>query len=332
MFTGHLAHRTTVTKQISDLYGKMAAARKKRAVQDEMEIADKCEDEELENEMEHDSGENDEEDDENCEMDACQSVQVEFEARNMEDPDFHGIKKLLQQVFLKANIDLGQLTDTLISQNYIGSVIKQMDISDASSDGEPDDDDMDVFGVISVLNLTARSALECVRQFKEYLLVHAGRQKDQLQKILETSGGSVGYLMNERFINIPPQIAVPSFQSLWNEVERANKKKMNYKFAFYILISKTFNMKMAKGSAPHKNKQNDAGNRVFVNQEEELFLSESVLTFDYSVESERAAGVSGKWDEEEDEMEPYRTVMVIPAEKVEKIMLNIKSVYGIDSS
>ena len=77
-------------------------------------------------------------------------LNVDFEARNPEGSDFHGIKKLLSQVaflktysysllfsriilslakflfqlFVKANINLSALTDAFLSQNYIGSVVK----------------------------------------------------------------------------------------------------------------------------------------------------------------------------------------------------------------
>lgn len=53
-----------------------------------------------------------------------QEIQVDFEGRNPIDSDFHGIKQLLQQLFLKAHINLSELTDLIISQNYVGSVIK----------------------------------------------------------------------------------------------------------------------------------------------------------------------------------------------------------------
>lgn len=78
--------------------------------------------------------------------------QVDFEGRNPQDPDYHGIKTLLQQLFLKAHIDLGGLTDLIISQNYVGSVVKQSaEIDD--SDNE-DDDTNDVFGITTVINIS----------------------------------------------------------------------------------------------------------------------------------------------------------------------------------
>jgi hypothetical protein len=53
-----------------------------------------------------------------------QKIQVDFEGRNPVDADCHGIKQLLQQLFLKAHINLSELADLIIAQNYVGSVVK----------------------------------------------------------------------------------------------------------------------------------------------------------------------------------------------------------------
>ena len=82
-------------------------------------------------------------------------IQVDFEGRNPQDPDFHGIKTLLQQLFLKAHVDLSGLTDLIISQNYVGSVVKQS-FDDIANDYDEDDDINDVFGITTVVNISDR--------------------------------------------------------------------------------------------------------------------------------------------------------------------------------
>lgn len=83
-----------------------------------------------------------------------------FEGRNPEGHDFHGIKQLLLQLFLKAHIDLSQLSDLLINQTGVGSVLKQ-----GHSDSEDEDDvEMtelnDIFGITSVINLGAHKVMK----------------------------------------------------------------------------------------------------------------------------------------------------------------------------
>lgn len=85
-----------------------------------------------------------------------QAIEAMFEGRNPEGQDFHGIKQLLQQLFLKAHIDLSQLSDMLINQTGVGSVLKQ---GFSDSDDEDDTemtDQSDVFGITSVINLGAQ--------------------------------------------------------------------------------------------------------------------------------------------------------------------------------
>lgn len=45
-----------------------------------------------------------------------QEIQVDFEGRNPIDSDFHGIRQLLQQLFLKAHINLSELSDVIIGK------------------------------------------------------------------------------------------------------------------------------------------------------------------------------------------------------------------------
>lgn len=42
-----------------------------------------------------------------------QEIQVEFEGRNPISRDFHGIRQLLQQLFLKSDINLSELSDII---------------------------------------------------------------------------------------------------------------------------------------------------------------------------------------------------------------------------
>lgn len=89
-----------------------------------------------------------------------QEIQATFEGRNPEGQDFHGIKQLLHQLFLSAHIDLGQMSDMVIAQVGVGSVLKQ---SFTDSDDEDDMemvDESDVFGLTSVLNLTQHKVSE----------------------------------------------------------------------------------------------------------------------------------------------------------------------------
>ena len=60
---------------------------------------------------------------------------------------------------------------------------------------------------------------KCVGQIREHLtekLAPADKEKSaKLKSILEDETNNMGFIINERFVNIPAQIAAPSFDSLW---------------------------------------------------------------------------------------------------------------------
>lgn len=110
---------------------------------------------------------------------------------------------------------------------------------------DSDDDDPDeVFGLTTMLNLTERKVtplayitnslyyslyiklclccfqgVHCVEEVKELILNQCEKSSthsmtEQLEKILNDTSKPVGLLLSERFINVPPQIALPLHKHL----------------------------------------------------------------------------------------------------------------------
>ncbi|ELW62220.1 BRCA2 and CDKN1A-interacting protein [Tupaia chinensis] len=200
---------------------------------------------EEEEDQDEDKGSDEDSEEEEDEEDEVvdEEVNIDFEAYSISRNDYDGIKKLLQQLFLKAPVNIAELTDLLIQQNHIGSVIKQTNVSEDS------DDDMDkdeIFGFISLLNLTKKKGTQCAEQIKELILSYCEKNceksmVEQLDTVLNDTTRPVGFLLSERLINVPPQIALPMHQQLQKELTEAHKtNKPCGKCYFYLLISKTF--------------------------------------------------------------------------------------------
>ncbi|KAM5320292.1 BRCA2 and CDKN1A-interacting protein isoform 3-T3 [Glossophaga mutica] len=268
------------------------------------------EDDEVEDQDEDDEEDSDEEEDEDDEV-VDEEVRVDFEAYSISDNDHDGIKKLLQQLFLKAPVNTAELTDLLIQQNHIGSVIKQ---TDASEDSGDDEDEDEIFGFISLLSLTERKGTQCAEQIKELILSRCDQNcaksvVDQLDKLLSDAAKPVGLLLSERFINVPPQIALPMHQQLQKELAEAHRtNKPCGKCHFYLLISKTF-VEAAKNNSRQKRSSHQKDELVFANAEEEFF---------YEEESDTRLG--GRWAFDDVPMTPLRTVMLIPCGEMSGIM------------
>ena len=68
----------------------------------------------------------------------------------------------------------------------------------------------------------------------------AGGDKAVLQYVTNLLNGNVGFLFNERVINIPAQITVPLLETLVTEMRKARDRNLPYDFSHYIMISKLF--------------------------------------------------------------------------------------------
>ncbi|CAH1783416.1 unnamed protein product, partial [Owenia fusiformis] len=311
------------------------AAEKKRAVEKQMELLEKNEVPE-EFEDDNDSSNDSEEFDDDVDSDAeamegiNQEVNVEFEAREAQDSDFHGVRKLLQQLFLKASVNISDLTDTILTQNYVGSVIKQSDILEDDEEDMGDDDE--VFGVISVVNITEKKDNESHKLIKKYVLDKCKECSDaQTYKTFEETlcgESQIGLLLSERFINIPPQIAPPMYDSLIKDIDKANKNKMKYNFDYYLMFIKTYRMTVYQGMSKKKKKGQGVLQTTYVNVEEEFFVEEADLKFEYSVEHEHDSVVDGKWDDEDNEMKPYRTVILLKADKLNTVVTKTRDEFS----
>ncbi|XP_055678870.1 protein BCCIP homolog [Lutzomyia longipalpis] len=243
-----------------------------------------------------------------------EKLQVDFEGRNPIDSDFDGIKQMLSQLFLNAKVNTNELTDMIIAQNYVGSVIWQSEVDD---DDESDVEDSGgiIFGITTVLNLSKWQEKECIKQIREYLLEKAEGSSERLKEIFNDSEHSVGFLVNERFINIPPQISIPLLDSLQKEINRAVGKKMPFEFEYFLMVLKYY-----KADSKKKSKVEEMS---YSNPEEEVIAKDAILSFDYSV-AEADTGLTGNWLEDDVALTPYRKVIVFEAKKLPEIVCRIK--------
>lgn len=270
-----------------------------------------------------DSGD-DSSDDENPDIyKGDEGITVDFEGRNPIDSDLDGIKQMLGQLFVKAHIDLSELSGLIIGQNYVGSVLKQAYTDD---DDEEEDEDMEdpcqiVFGVTTAINLTNKQDQNCVKQLQKMVFEKAEKYAtDSVLKLfrdaLQSGSKSTALLLNERFVNIPAAVCVPMFENLMVEMDRARVKGMPYKFDYFLMFVKYY-QKAAAGSK--------SAEVLYSNDEEEYFIKDSLASFDYSVQKETTTALAGNWLEEDEELQPFRKVLLIEANKLPDIVGTVKS-------
>ncbi|XP_043845920.1 BRCA2 and CDKN1A-interacting protein isoform X1 [Dromiciops gliroides] len=303
-------------RALGSLYPRAPGARAEGEHEEAAEDTDESGDE---------SGDSDEEEEEEEDEFINQEVTVDFEAHAISSGDSDGIQKLLRQLFLKAPVNLAELAGLLAQQTHVGSVIKQTDVPEESDE---EDGEEEIFGFISLLNLTERKGTGCAEQIKELVLSLCEKNceqsvVEQLDKLFNDPSKPVGFLLSERFINVPPQIALPMHQQLQKELVAARQANQPCgKCHYYLMISKTF--QEASGRARNKGSVPRKGELMFANAEEEFFYEKALLKFSYSVQEESDLALGGRWSFDDLPMKPLRTVMLIPASKMSAVMETLK--------
>lgn len=252
-----------------------------------------------------------------------EGITVDFEGRNPIDSDMDGIKQMLGQLFVKAHIDLSELAGIIVGQNYVGSVLKQ-----AYTDEEEDDEDEEmedpcqiVFGVTTAVNLSNKQDLSCVQQLQKLVFEKAEKYAtdsviQMFREALQSGTKTTALLLNERFVNIPAAVSVPMFENLLVEIDRARAKGMPYKFDYFLMFVKYY-QKTASATK--------AAEVLYSNDEEEYFIKDSIASFDYSVQKETTTALAGNWLEEDDELQPFRKVLLIETSRLPETINTIKS-------
>jgi len=254
-----------------------------------------------------------------------EEVNVEFEARTPDGGDLDGIKRLLKQLFLKAHVDVSGLADLILEHSYVGSVIKQCELPEEEM-SEDDDDEDPIFGISSIVNLTEKQDVQCLSQIRAIILDQCTKHgTDQTRKLIHDmfnksndSSHHVGLILNERLVNIPPQIAAPLLESLSKDMKTAQEKKLPFLFDNYILICKVYKL---------EDEKNKKTSWIFSKPEEEILSQAAVASFRYSIFEESDSGLEGDWDADDEGMKPYHLVLVIAADSLETIVTKIRSAF-----
>jgi len=264
-----------------------------------------------------------EEEDEQAGTNSTDIVDIDFEARSPEEGDAASIQRLLFQLFQEGSgIDFKGLTDLIISQNYVGAVVFQPnDEGPEEPEESTSDSEEDIFGVTTVINLAARKDKAPVQEFLAFLKKKYDTRQNVMEDNIKFSSffdeklTNVGWILNERFVNLPAQIAPSLFDSLKKDVAEASAKSMPYKFDYYVIIAKA-----------HIPKGGSIGNPLFVNEEEEFLFGDALATFTYFVgKGKDAVTATSEWKNKKDkELTAVRIAMLLEPAKFDKGLAEFK--------
>ncbi|KAI9478585.1 MAG: p21-C-terminal region-binding protein-domain-containing protein [Benjaminiella poitrasii] len=248
-------------------------------------------------------------------------VDVDFDFYNPDEIDFQAIKKLLTQLFSSDSelINLGDFADIIIEENHVGTTVKV------------DDQKSDPYAILSIVNLTQQKL--CT-----YLSNKCPKKNETLHKAvkdilsLESEDKQVGWVVSERFINMPVEIMAPMYNMLQVEVNKAVQQKEPYKFEWYLFISKTYKEVAStvdeeeeqETSQKQKEKSTATAETFYFQSEDEIIAKYAELQFDFKfTNSEKEQSTDSRRAFSDFGIAPGRKLLLVHRSKFDDLVQEI---------
>lgn len=162
-----------------------------------------------------------------------ETIQVEFLFCDMNERFFHGLKTLIHSNSVHSSHS-SQLADLLIVNNMVGTVLST-------------DQDDNVFGFVSVVNLTTNSSSLCIKSLKKLCLDKCPPQhKAEMETVLSgKTKRPAGFFFSERMINVPLDISEVLHQQLVLDMDHAVKnasddEKKSLDFGAFVRLAPSY--------------------------------------------------------------------------------------------
>jgi protein BCP1 len=263
-----------------------------------------------------------------------EEIMIDFEAREPQDTDYETVNMLLQQKLKPFSLNLNELTKILVQQSHVGNVIYQAlnddDMEPSVSNENNNSDDETIFGILSIVNLSSPRVKTFANSMNEFLIkeydkyakksssVNNRLSTSELAELIKTK--KIFYVVNERFINIPPEISVPMFESLNKDLDKINKEKrddsdfkVNEPADYWLFLSRVFNEPSNSGSS----------SKVYSNSEEEIFEEFSNIKFEISYINSNSGSSKAATSSSANE-QVFLRVFLLPNENIKPAMDKIK--------
>jgi len=189
----------------------------------------------------------------------------------MKSEDFHFIKTFLKNYLNNVIWNSNELANLICSQTEIGGVIKVTDNED------------DTFGFVTIINFHAHSKLECIQQIKKYMI----SKKDSLADILNNESQSLGLIISERMINVPPQLSPHLYRSLFSDIQQLSHSQPLFNFQNYIILTSYYqevvDSTSEKSTKKSKSTQQINKEHLYFKPEDEIFAKHASVSVEYPI-------------------------------------------------
>jgi protein BCP1 len=241
----------------------------------------------------------------------------------------------LQQLFLKESLNVFELAEVIVDENDVGSVIKLVGDDESDNDDDGDDRDDALYGCITVLNFRKHKSKQCFKDLDLWLQnkVQTFGGSAQMLSILRDTTTNIGWVISERLVNMPQEIAHPLYKSLVKDIEKAKKTKALFDFQYYLVISKCYKRmfsqanerlvkKKRKTKCRVKQERLEADDIAYCNAEDALLSQVAEASICFPVGDGTA--LAGEWGHDDDELVPYRMVMLLTSSQFRSAVSKIE--------
>uniref|UniRef100_A0A6G1SJY6 Protein BCCIP n=1 Tax=Aceria tosichella TaxID=561515 RepID=A0A6G1SJY6_9ACAR len=252
-------------------------------------------------------------------------VDINFESHPPIDDDLNGITTLLKQTLLQF-VDCHSLANYLVKQKDLTQVIAQEASEEPEGEETSDDDDPDddIYGLSSIIELPLNNckgdeaSYESRLQLLQFIRDKCPEFKKMLEDV-EEDKLKVCMIVNERYINLPPQLALPTLKALTESIQSIG-------FTHFIFISKILhrarNIDTKLPSKKSKSKSSNAQNAeplVFINPEEEIISEQADYYTDLDVSAH--CDENATWSFSSDiKYIPHRRILIVDSKKWPNIL------------
>ena len=209
---------------------------------------------------------------------------VEFNFSNILESDYHSLKSLIQPNFQFENINVGDLSDFLISQHEdVGTTIRAGDM---------------VFGVFSYVPLSQqiqkKQHSSFFDEFFNFLKLKANKadekNKVKIMEILQKNY-NLGLIISERVVNLPEETVPPALGLATKEINECREVEekdydKRFDFDYLILISKFVKITEEKRKDNKKMKKDEnikENNEAYYKFEMPLLLGNAETSIEYKI-------------------------------------------------
>lgn len=257
--------------------------------------------------------------------DEHQQIDVNFESHPPIPEDFDGILRLLRQLFLSF-VDCFALAQHIIDLKDITQVIatepEVEDNEEADNEDEPDDN---IYGVTSVIDLQVNKDKNMSKSTRTELLTFLREKFPKFSSLSNDPDVKFGFIVNERYINLPPQLSLPTLKNLTHHLDKNNYTHILFLSKIFIKHRSSDSNLPSKKIKTSNKKAGDSSAEplVFANPEEEIIFegSESHIDVDVSgICDENASWAFGG----DVKYVPHRRILLIDYEKWPAILKNLE--------